>query len=213
MPALMIPGAGYDSNIVVVPGRDPFIVDTGTGIHSKEVIRSIERILGGNSPSKIILTHMHFDHVGGASELSEKFSADVFIHEVDAASVESGDSLTTAAKMFGRMLKKVGVKRLKDGDIISNGSSDFTVIHTPGHTAGSICLFEPESRTLISGDTVFVGGVGRWDLPTGNRNDLGNSVKNLLSKKPKDLYPGHGPAGEGLATEALMEALEILGDN
>jgi glyoxylase-like metal-dependent hydrolase (beta-lactamase superfamily II) len=212
MPVRFISGVCYDSNIVVVTGERPFIVDAGTGTHSKKVIGLIEKILDGARPEKIILTHRHFDHVGGAADLAEHFGSEVLMHEIDAPSLEEGDTMSTAADMFGCKLKKVKVTRLKDGDKISNGNIDYSIIHTPGHTSGSISLFDAANGVLISGDTVFVGGVGRWDLPTGNRDELGRSVKTLLSKKPKDLYPGHGQAGEGLATEALKEALMMLGE-
>jgi len=211
MPVRFIPGIGYDSNIVVVTGKHPFIVDTGTGTHSKKVIEKIEGALEGAKPDKIVLTHMHYDHVGGASDISKHFGADVFIHEIDAPSVEGGDEVSTAADVFLSKLQKMPVKKLRHGDVISNGRADYAVIHTPGHTSGSICLFDDVNGVLISGDTIFVEGVGRWDLPTGNHDDLVCSVKTLLAKKPKDLYPGHGRAGEGIATRALENALLMLG--
>lgn len=211
MPVRFIPGIGYDSNVVVVTGKHPFIVDAGTGTHSKKVIERIEAVLMGAKPEKIVLTHRHFDHVGGAADLSKHFGAEVLIHEIDAQSVEDGDVASMAADVFQSKARKIAVKRLRDGETISDGDSDYLVIHTPGHTSGSICLFNETDGILISGDTVFVGGVGRWDLPTGNRDDIVRSVKNLLDKKPKDLYPGHGQAGEGIATEALEDALMMLG--
>ncbi|MCE5295767.1 MAG: MBL fold metallo-hydrolase [Euryarchaeota archaeon] len=212
MPVRFISGTYYDSNIVVVTGERPFIVDAGTGMHSKTVIELIKKALEGARPEKLVLTHRHIDHVGGAADLSEHFDLEVLMHEIDAPSVEEGDLRSTAADAYGCKLKKLKVTHLKDGDKISNGDSDYSVIHTPGHTSGSISLFNDESGVLISGDTVFVGGVGRWDLPTGNREELGRSVKTLLSMKPKDLYPGHGQVGIGYATEALKEALEMLGE-
>lgn len=92
-------------------------------------------------------------------------------------------------------------QRLKDGDVIEIAGVKLEVIHTPGHTEGSICLYEPQSKALFSGDTVFADGIGRTDLPGGNWNDIGNSLKRLISLNETrgidKIYPGHGGLGSG----------------
>lgn len=212
MPVHLIAGLGYDSNIYLITGDDPFLVDTGTGMHTRKVVERITELLSGSKLDRIVLTHRHFDHIGGTAEVASIFGAKVFAHEIDAPSIEQGDGRSTAADMFGCKLKDQKIEHLKDGDMISTGQCDFKVVHTPGHTSGSICLFNDEGGILISGDTVFVGGVGRWDLPTGNHEELVGSVKTLLSMKPKDIYPGHGGYGQGNATDIVKEALQMLGE-
>ncbi|MEM0493467.1 MAG: MBL fold metallo-hydrolase, partial [Candidatus Thermoplasmatota archaeon] len=82
---------------------------------------------------------------------------------------------------------------IQHGDNIQIGDEMFTVIHTPGHSPGSICLYSPYSKILISGDTVFSdGGFGRFDLPGGDIHQLARSIKNLTTLEVKQLYPGHG---------------------
>ncbi|OPY30988.1 MAG: hydroxyacylglutathione hydrolase [Methanomassiliicoccales archaeon PtaU1.Bin124] len=212
MPVHTLIGVGYDSNIFVVTGDEPIIVDAGTGMHTRKVLDKISTMAPGLAPKTIVLTHRHIDHVGGASEMAAKFGAKIDIHEADAHSVETGDLRSTAASTFGCALKPMAVNHLHDGDIISTGDHELKVLHTPGHTIGSMCLFEKESGILISGDTVFANGVGRWDLPTGNRSDIERSVKMLLSMKPKHLFPGHGEVVYDSASEAIKESLTMLGE-
>ena len=207
-----LPGRGYDSNIFLVNGDEPFLVDAGTGINGKTVLAWIREIVDEERIGRIILTHRHHDHVGGAAELSRTLGARVLIHERDAAPVENGDSKGTLGDMFGAEMEAVKVDTLSEGDIVSTGDGDFIVLHTPGHSTGSLALFCKEEGTLISGDTVFVGGVGRWDLPTGNLSELVASIKRLLDLEVKDLYPGHGPCGKGDARRHLRDALGTLGE-
>lgn len=179
---VFIEGRGYDSNIYVV---EDIIIDTGTGENAKYVFSEI--LKSGISPediSTIVNTHCHFDHTGGNS----LFSADIMIHEEDAGALEKGDSMATAAYMFGKSTEPVEIaKKLQEGDKIS----DFEVIHTPGHTRGGICLFDGE--ILISGDTIFAnGGIGRMDIG-GSYEDMINSLEKLKNLNSEYLLPGHGP--------------------
>ena len=212
MSVLSIAGTGYDCNLYVVTGPHPILIDAGTGMHMRKVLDRIEKLELESPIEKIVLTHRHFDHVGGAADLASKFNAEVLIHVDDADCVEGGDNASTAADAFGAKLKPIKVTRVAEDDIISTGDSELTVLHTPGHTTGSICLYERRKRFLIAGDTVFVGGVGRWDLPTGNRRELKNSIRNLLMLQPQDMYPGHGPTAIGNATEAIQDAYHIFSE-
>ena len=91
----MFPGAGYDSNIFLVTGMQPILIDAGSGSGYSRLLNDIEKVT--DHISKIILTHCHFDHAGGAAELSKHFNATVFIHERDAAAVRNGLTKETAA--------------------------------------------------------------------------------------------------------------------
>jgi glyoxylase-like metal-dependent hydrolase (beta-lactamase superfamily II) len=99
---------------------------------------------------------------------------------------------------------------LHDGDRIELGSLLLDVIHTPGHTQGSICLYDNERSLLFSGDTVFCDDIGRVDLPTGNQGAMTNSLKKLTKLKLDKLLPGHGPIVDEGAHAHIMSALESL---
>ena len=143
----------------------------------------------------IINTHGHSDHTAGNRALKAATEAKLLIHELDA------DRLGTVMhKTFSRILGGQGSPRpdglLRDDDLIRIGETSLKVIHTPGHTPGSICLYA--DGHLFSGDTLFVGAVGRIDLPGGSRLQLRMSFREKIFTLPADtiVWPGHdyGPA-------------------
>lgn len=179
----MIEGRGFDSNVYVF--RD-VMVDTGTGQNMDYIFNSLkEARYDPKDLNLIVNTHNHYDHIGGNRYLDLK----VAMHQKDAEVLEEGDDIATAAAMFGKSLGDMRVDcKLQEGDEIG----DFTVLHTPGHTTGGICLYNGE--TLISGDTVFAdGGFGRVDLPGGDMEAMIQSLKRLSELEIKYLLPGHGP--------------------
>jgi hydroxyacylglutathione hydrolase len=182
---IVIEGRGNDSNVYVF---EDIIVDTGTGQNMDYILKSIKE--AGTSVDDLALivnTHNHYDHVGGNRYLD----LEVAMHQNDARALEEGDEDVLLATMFGKTMEKMEVARkLNEGDKIH----DFEVLLTPGHTSGSICLYDGE--TLISGDTVFSGGgFGRVDLG-GNMDDMRKSLERLSKLDIKYLLPGHGPAVE-----------------
>lgn len=203
----------FDSNIYLLTGDDPILVDAGTGMHHQDVMKWLSYTVKQKKVRRILLTHRHYDHTGGAAALAKELGADVLVHSEDARPVQEGDARQTLASMFGVAGQPVPVTILHGGEILSTGTSNFEVIFTPGHSAGSICLWENEKKVLVSGDTVFVGGVGRWDLPSGNFEQLVSSVKKLLSFAPQEIYPGHGDFCQSKAQETILEALNYLGES
>jgi hydroxyacylglutathione hydrolase len=212
MPVLSIAGIGPDSNIFLVTGEDPIVVDAGTGSNHVKILASLRTLCKGKQPDRIILTHRHYDHVGGAARLSRELGAEVYIHQMDAGVVESADLRGTAAHFFTSKMEPVKTTHLNGGEVFETGDHSFEVIHTPGHTAGGICLFDRGTGDLISGDTVFAGGVGRWDLESGNHQALVGSVKHLIDLDPKAIYPGHGESVTKNAAAVVREALTYLGE-
>ena len=119
------------------------------------------------------------------------------IHELDRLHLEKGETL---ANLFGQTPRFITVdKTLVEGDIIKTKNFEFVVVWTPGHTDGSICLYEKEKHILISGDTLFSEGPGRYDLPYGDKKELVESLKKLSEFKIELLLPGHGePRSSGI---------------
>ena len=148
------------------------------------------REITGYDLQLIILTHCHFDHTRAASEIAEMTGARIAIHEEDARLL--GDDYATASALFGERAPEINPDvLLYGGEIFESDNFMLEVIHTPGHTPGGICLYESETRSLFSGDTIFPdGGIGRCDLG-GDLSDLIRSIELLTVLDPEVLYPGH----------------------
>jgi glyoxylase-like metal-dependent hydrolase (beta-lactamase superfamily II) len=136
----------------------------------------------------IVLTHCHFDHIAHVKEIAHMCKAKIAIHRDDAGGlIDDGKSLSM---QFGA--RSPGIVPdivLSDGDTIGG----LLVIHTPGHTPGSISLWSEQDKVLISGDTVFTDGAfGRYDFPGGSRQALAKSLDRLAPLNVEGLYPGHG---------------------
>lgn len=141
----------------------------------------------------ILLTHGHFDHILGLTELKKALGAEAVICHDDLI---ISDNINEFTRFFGGMEESVPPvyeKFIKDGDVITVGNMQIKVIHTPGHTQGGVCYLLNDN--LFSGDTLFMGSVGRTDLFGGNFDKLSDSVKNKLFKLDDNIkvYPGHGP--------------------
>ena len=140
----------------------------------------------------IVLTHCHGDHIYGVQRIKEKYGGKVLIHTKDAQGLKDVKiNLSTHIGLEPVVFKEDS--RLNDEDLIHVGELEFQVIHTPGHTQGSISLYCKEERMLFSGDTLFRGSWGRTDLPTSSFEDIISSITNKLMKLPIDtiVYPGH----------------------
>ena len=154
----------------------------------------------------IVLTHCHFDHIAHLKEIAHMCKAKVAIHKEDARGLV--DDAHSLSMHFGaRSPMMVPDITLADGDTIG----ELRVIHTPGHTPGSICLYSEPDKVLISGDTVFTDGAfGRFDFPGGSRAALTKSLEALAKLEVHGLYPGHGePVDEG-GYRHIAAALQLI---
>lgn len=150
--------------------------------------------IAGDDVSIVVLTHGHFDHLGAADAVREATGAPLAVHEADAGFITS--AVTTGGVMFGYDHSTSAAERtLADGDTIEAGTLRFRVLHTPGHTPGSICLLEEAEGQLFSGDTLFAGSVGRTDFPGGDGRALSRSIAEKLAGLPPEtvVHSGHGP--------------------
>ena len=162
---------GYDKNFsyfVYDEGREVFVVDPGDAERLEEVMAEHNWVLKG-----ILLTHSHHDHVEGVAELVERYGVPVYMHRMAEGRVPG-----------------VGaeVRLLEDGDRVGR----LEVMYTPGHIDDAVCYYDREAGDLLTGDTLFVGGCGRADLPGSDAGDLWESLQRI-KKMPGEtkIYPGH----------------------
>lgn len=190
----MVSPSYYDSNVYLINKR--VLIDTGMSCH--KVIAALSKLVDISNIELIIFTHGHYDHTGVAPEILNRSSAKVGLFSDEAPFLNDPD--LSASNVFGSpSLSIVPDVLYSDNDLIcvgtdTSGANNYlTVIHTPGHTAGSMCLYEPESGILFSGDTVFSeGGIGRTDFENSIREKMSESIEKLLSLGVKTIYPGHG---------------------
>lgn len=192
----LIKGIGLSSNVYAIGEEEVTLIDTGVGNSFNRISPQLENLkLDAKNINQIILTHGHFDHTGGLAELLRLVSPTILIHLADAKSLEN--------------LSKHSLKRLKDRDIIAVEGRQLRVIHSPGHTIGSICLYDSEDKILFSGDTVFAGGsFGRCDLTTGDIDAMVKTLRRLSKLNVDFLLPGHGGPVIGDANVHIRLAFE-----
>jgi glyoxylase-like metal-dependent hydrolase (beta-lactamase superfamily II) len=167
--------------LVVDPGGDADRIAALLGRH-------------GLTPVACVHTHAHFDHVMGTPELKARFGPEIMLHAGDRPLYEN---LAMQGAAFGFQLPPAPPvdRYVSDGERLAIGTDDAEVIHTPGHSPGSICLHVGSQHLLLTGDTLFAGGIGRTDLWGGSHADLMRSIRErLLPLAPETrVIPGHGP--------------------
>lgn len=171
--------------------REALVVDPGDDIDEILQIIAKHRL----TVKQVLITHGHIDHIGGAMKLKAATGAAIYMNQADEMQIKL---LPMQAAWVGMESPgKVTIDQsLKDADQLKVGSLEATVLHTPGHTEGSSCLYFPTEKRLIAGDTLFAGSIGRTDLPGGNFDKIIGSLHGKLMALPDDVVvmPGHGPA-------------------
>ncbi|WP_406656073.1 MBL fold metallo-hydrolase [Methanolobus sp. ZRKC2] len=179
----------YDANSYLINGK--ILIDTG--MSTEGLIAAIEESIEIKDLELIILTHCHYDHTASAQEIARLSGAKIAIHKKDEPFLKN-DNMSASA-MFGHRAPSIEPDMLlEERDRIPIGDDEeLEVIHTPGHTPGGICLYEAQTKSLFSGDTVFPNGnIGRTDFQGGNSSELTESISKLVKLDVKTLYPGHG---------------------
>jgi glyoxylase-like metal-dependent hydrolase (beta-lactamase superfamily II) len=138
----------------------------------------------------VINTHGHWDHTSGNARAVKKTGATLLIHEADAEHARSIPNRVLSLTLGGRVSPEP-VRLLRGGETIPLGRQSLDIIHTPGHTPGSICVLA--GGNLFTGDTLFTEGMGRTDMPGGSQTTIMNSIINIILRLPDDtkIWPGH----------------------
>jgi glyoxylase-like metal-dependent hydrolase (beta-lactamase superfamily II) len=169
--------------------REAIVVDPGDEIAS--ILAVVAR--HGLTVKAIVITHAHIDHIGGAQKLKQATGAPVYMNRND---LELQKMLDVQATWLGmRPPEAVAIDGdAKDGGVLAMGATEFHVLHTPGHTQGSISLWIPSENKLIAGDTLFRDSIGRTDLPGGDGRQILRSIHEKLLPLPENtvVIPGHG---------------------
>ena len=175
---------GLSTNCYIVSSqqtKDAIVIDPGIDLtfEADEIFDYIDE--AGLKVKLIVNTHGHSDHINGDAIFQEKYNVPICIHRLDAVSLAVLQNQNFPANVL-----------LEDGSIIEFGDQLLKVMHTPGHTPGSICLVD--ERLVFTGDTLFAGGIGRTDFPGGSYRDMQLSLQKLQNLPENFLiYPGHGP--------------------
>ena len=169
-------GGNLESNGYVIYDREQgecYVVDPG--YHGDKFVKIIQDL--GLKIKGILLTHHHYDHVGGVDKIKEATDCSVLIHRADS-------------DMYKRPVDVL----LEDGDKLMLGAEEIKVIHTPGHTKGSVCFYSEQSKLAFTGDTIFNVDLGRTDLSDGSPFEMEHSIKDVINLWSNEItiYPGHG---------------------
>jgi len=186
--------------MIIDPGADP---------------EKIEKEINGYKPKLIVATHGHIDHVGQVGYLKSKYDIPFYMNE--------NDIFLLNQELFPGFKKLLNATEcpepdvtIKEGSTIKFGRFDFYVIDTPGHSPGSVCLYDMNYQILITGDTLFKGSVGRTDLPGGDEEELAKSLQKLLLLPDEtEIIPGHGDISvlkeEKVSNYNMIELIESYG--
>lgn len=175
------------------------VVNTGTrecliadpGAEGERIIRAAQAY----RPAAVLLTHAHWDHIGAVDAVCGHFGIPLYVHEADAPKLT--DSAKNVARQFGYdVTVSARPIMLRGGETLSLAGMDLRVLHTPGHSAGSVCYLLPGAQGVLTGDTLFAHGYGRTDFADGSFHDLKESLRALFHLTPRQAaYPGHEEAG------------------
>lgn len=166
------------------------VIDPGG--HPARILAEVDR--HGLEVKYVLNTHAHFDHTDANGAIIEATGASLAIHLEELPTLKASGG----AAMFGMSANTSPPPdlELRDGDLLEIGQLCFQVLHTPGHTPGHVCFYEPDQGVLFDGDVLFYRSIGRVDLPGGSERQLAESIRGVLFALPDQtvVYPGHGPA-------------------
>lgn len=169
--------------------REAIVIDPGDNV--EQIMAVVEK--HGLQVKQIAITHAHVDHVGGAMKLKQRTGAPILLNSADQPLLRMLDAQAAWIGMPPPGTVSID-GTMSDGASLETGAVKAQVIHTPGHTEGSVCLLLEAQKTLIAGDTLFAGSIGRTDLPGGSYRKIMTSLRERVLQLPDDtvVVPGHG---------------------
>ncbi|MFA5577413.1 MAG: MBL fold metallo-hydrolase [Tissierellaceae bacterium] len=190
MKLLRLPVGIYSANCYIIfseKTKDGIVIDPGGD--AEDIIKLVEK--NQINIKYILLTHGHGDHIGGLADIKKAIDVPVGIHEGDREMLEDGNINLSSQMAMGSVEIQADIL-LKDKDVLEFGDERAEIIHTPGHTRGGICI--KLNDTIITGDTLFAGSIGRTDLPGGDYATIISSIKEklMIYEDHVKIYPGHG---------------------
>jgi hydroxyacylglutathione hydrolase len=170
--------------------REAMVIDPGDDIEDVAAIIRKHNL----KVKQIVITHAHIDHVGGAMKLRALTGAPILLNQNDYALLKMLDVQATWIGMPSPGEVKIDAS-LSHDEAVQAGNLKANILHTPGHTEGSVCLYFPVEKLLIAGDTLFAGSIGRTDLPGGSFEKIMRSLHQQVLALPDEtvVIPGHGP--------------------
>ena len=183
-------------------GAPPRCAIVDPGAESERIFAAVAR--GGLAPEAVLLTHGHVDHIAHCAQVAERYGIGLRVHRLDLPYLQ-GPQWPELEELLGARPCPAPEGFFEEGEPVEIAGLRLEVLATPGHTPGGVCLVDPASRTILVGDTIFAGSVGRTDLPGGDWPTLERSIREKLFNLDGDwkLLPGHGPE-----TTLAIERLE-----
>ena len=183
---------GRDGCVYLMNFGDLILIDTGAGWSVDKIINNVSRLgFDCKNLSKILLTHCHIDHIGGAPEIKRRFGSKIYIHQLDGQPVENGDPILTAANWYQTSFPStpVDVKLNLPEEVLTIGQQKIVCLHTPGHTPGSICIYlDKDGKRILFGQDLHGPILKEFGS---NLEDYGRSTKKLLDLDADILCEGH----------------------
>ncbi|OPY56990.1 MAG: hydroxyacylglutathione hydrolase [Methanosaeta sp. PtaU1.Bin055] len=200
-------GPTHEGNVYLIIDEVAALIDAGRNAEATK--RNVEKLIDPGKIKFIVLTHCHHDHTAGVPALKAATGAKVLIGEGEVCDL--GDDVATGSYQYGEDPAEFGIDgTLEEGDVINLGEWSLSVMKTPGHSPGSISLYEPRARVLFSGDTLLPhGNIGRTRRSGEMVKELVRSVERLAALDVLVLYPGHMEPTDENVGEQLRTSLEF----
>ena len=183
---------GRDGCVYLMNFGELILIDTGAGWSVDKIINNVQTLgLNCKDLSRILLTHCHIDHIGGAPEIKRRFGSKIYIHKLDAPPLENGDPILTAANWYQTTFPPTSVdsKFNLPEEILTIGQQKIVCLHTPGHTPGSICIYlDKDGKRILFGQDLHGPILEEFGS---NLEDYGRSTKKLLDLDADILCEGH----------------------